>query len=64
MVCRNAFTPAVAAASVSARPGSDTIRRAHGGSSATASDASPPQAGCAGVRYRTQVFMGGSRMSR
>ena len=42
--------PAVAAASVSPRPGSEYIRRAHCGSRATASDASPPHAGCAGVR--------------
>ena len=59
-VCRKAFSAAVAAASVSPRPGQEYIRRAHGGSSATASAASPPHAPWAGVRYRTQVGIGGT----
>jgi hypothetical protein len=61
---RNPRSAAVAAASVTPRPGSRYIRRAQRGSSATASAASPPQAGWAGVRNRTQGRIGGTVISR
>src|SRR5205085_1028340 len=61
---RKARSPAVAAASVRPSAGIEYIRRAHRGRLANESAASPPQAGWAGVRKRTQPGIGGSRTSR
>ena len=50
IACRNALRPAVAAVSVSPRPGREYSRRAHCGQQGDGQVASPPQAGWAGVR--------------
>ena len=54
----------MAAASVSASPGSEYIRRAHDGSRANASPASDPHSGRAGVSTCTQPRIGGRNRSR
>ena len=63
VACRKARSAAVAAASVSPRPGSRYSRRAQRGRVATASPARLPHAGRAGVSSRTHVGIGGRTTS-